>query len=93
MNYLRNALANAMRRSGIPDAYVVEKADDGHYIHTSQADAILADSALQEAILMALTKATRDHEPIGPSQVQIAHDRGRCGRECAEAMLKLMLKE
>jgi hypothetical protein len=47
---LRDALAEAMRRSGVPDAYVVSKAGDGHYIHTPRADHILSDPAFRAAL-------------------------------------------
>jgi hypothetical protein len=37
--------------------------------------------------LAALAAALENHVPIGLSEVRIAHDRGRCGVECAAAIL------
>jgi hypothetical protein len=37
--------------------------------------------------IAALAEALDNHVPVGLSEVQIAHDRGRCGYECAAAIL------
>jgi hypothetical protein len=58
---LRDALEKAMSRAGIPSSYISTPADDGHYVHTWQVDAILADPILRTALTEGIALALHEY--------------------------------